>query len=322
MSQIYIAIPCHAGQLTVQCTLSLNRLTAALAKRDVGYEIGVVCGSAIVHEARNELVASFLASEANTHLLFLDADIQFEPEDVLAMLDAGKGVIAGACALKRYDWARVRTAAARGAGDLESEAVDLNVHFDLERAVLTENPDGSVLASWGSDACVPVVHAGTGFMLIERRVIAAVIEQEQAKAREARQALERLVSSATLGKQRAAKAWAETVRRLLPPDIAYTRAGRPQHAVFDTAIRAGRFVGEDFLFCERVREIGETVWLYAPARTGHVGGMCVFRKVLGTGFNVRFPSMESFQKKAAVETPAVRGRPPKEPATHLSRTIP
>lgn len=42
-------------------------------------------------------------------------------------------------------------------------------------------------------------------------------------------------------------------------------------ALFDFAVKDGRFVGEDYLFCDRVREIGGKVWIDVDISLPHIG---------------------------------------------------
>ena len=49
-------------------------------------------GDALITRARADLVALFLDDPAATHLLFVDADIGFEPDQVFSLLEADKDV--------------------------------------------------------------------------------------------------------------------------------------------------------------------------------------------------------------------------------------
>jgi hypothetical protein len=75
--------------------------TAALAStllylRDHGIRVSFqfVVGSSVIHKARNELVAHFLASDF-TDLLFIDDDMSWAPGDVLRLLGSDKPLIGG-----------------------------------------------------------------------------------------------------------------------------------------------------------------------------------------------------------------------------------
>lgn len=269
--KLYIAIPSYGSQITTPCVCSLMTLAAGLQARNIGCELGTFSGCSLVQVARNRLVSMFLKTDA-THLLFVDADTEFRPEDVLAMIDADKPVVVAQPPQKEYDWSRIRQAALRGERDVEAHGLTYRLNFDYSK-----EPDND---------CVPLLHAGAALMLICRDVIERVIEHERAKARRAKDALQRLIDAAS-NTEPDARDWGEAVRvqTRLAADYRDHQTGEPQSAVFDCILCEAGYFGEDFVFCERVREIGETVWLYTPAKLGHVG-MHVFRgptDALGSG---------------------------------------
>ena len=52
-------------------------------------------------------------------------------------------------------------------------------------------------------------------------------------------------------------------------NVEVRRWGTPK--TFDFAIQDGRYIGEDYLFCQRFRNMGGEIWCLADATTGHVG---------------------------------------------------
>lgn len=75
-------------------TASLASTLLFLAEQGVRVTFQFVVGSSVVHKARNELVAHFLMSDF-TDLLFVDDDMQFEPNAVLRLLGSDKPLIGG-----------------------------------------------------------------------------------------------------------------------------------------------------------------------------------------------------------------------------------
>tara|TARA_R100001143_G_scaffold57764_1_gene55191 strand:- start:37 stop:756 length:720 start_codon:yes stop_codon:yes gene_type:complete len=87
---VFMAMPCY-DSVKVNSMLSVIKLVQQLAKS------GIECGintykSPLIHQARNYLTSVFLTTEY-THMLFIDSDVEFEPEAVLRMLVAKKDII-------------------------------------------------------------------------------------------------------------------------------------------------------------------------------------------------------------------------------------
>ena len=56
------------------------------------------------------MVDEFLNRSDASHLLFIDSDIHFQPEDVIAMLALDKDVIGGPYPKKAIKWKSIKTA--------------------------------------------------------------------------------------------------------------------------------------------------------------------------------------------------------------------
>ena len=87
---VMIAMPCY-DSVKVSTMVSVIKVIQQLAKSGVAVGINTM-KSPLIHQARNYLTSVFLNSDF-THLLFLDSDVEFEPEAVLRMLVAKKDVI-------------------------------------------------------------------------------------------------------------------------------------------------------------------------------------------------------------------------------------
>ena len=70
--------------------------------RQLGIEwtVETMTNESLISRARNTLTAKFLATKESTHLMFIDADIGWEPWHLLVMLDAQKDVIGGLYPMK------------------------------------------------------------------------------------------------------------------------------------------------------------------------------------------------------------------------------
>jgi hypothetical protein len=155
-----IATPCFGGQISVLYAASLFKLQKLM--RGFGnsnLKILFKDGDALITRARASLVAQFLDDPSATHLLFIDADIGFEPEQVLRLIRCGADMCAAVYPIKQIDWDRVKSTI--DAARPNPAAASLQYVFEVEDA-------NAVVARAGF---VKVRYAGTGFLMIRRAAL-------------------------------------------------------------------------------------------------------------------------------------------------------
>ena len=87
---VFIAMPCY-DSVKIHTMLSIFQLIQQLGHSKI--EVGInTMKSPLIHQARNYLSSVFLTTEYQ-YLLFVDSDVEFEPESVLRMLVAKKRII-------------------------------------------------------------------------------------------------------------------------------------------------------------------------------------------------------------------------------------
>jgi hypothetical protein len=157
---LVIATPCFGGQISVLYAASLFKLQSAI-RRYEGFTLKVLFkdGDALITRARASLIAQFLDDPTATHLLFIDADIGFEPEQVLRLIQCGADMCAAVYPIKRIDWDKVR--ATIEARRPDPTAAALKYVFEVEDS-------NAVVARAGF---VRVRYAGTGFLMIRRQAL-------------------------------------------------------------------------------------------------------------------------------------------------------
>lgn len=142
-ANIFFATPCYSGLITDQYFLSMFRATQHLMKLGIDFRITTIRNESLVTRARNILTAMFLESPC-THLFFIDADIEFDPESVIRAIGLDKEIIAGAYPKKT-----------------------LPIQYAINLKVLDPST-GKINVDRGA---VEVIDASTGFFCIKREVI-------------------------------------------------------------------------------------------------------------------------------------------------------
>jgi len=157
---LVIATPCFGGQISVLYASSLFKLQQ-LIRSYTGLTLKVLFkdGDALITRARASLISQFLDDPSATHLLFIDADIGFEPDQVLRLIACGADMCAAIYPIKRIDWDRI-TNTIKGARPNPAAAA-LKYVFEVD------DPN-AVTAKGGF---VRVRYAGTGFLMIRRQAL-------------------------------------------------------------------------------------------------------------------------------------------------------
>ena len=97
---VFVGTPMFGGQCTAGFASSLLNL-----QKYIPFAHSFISNESLITRARNMLAHSFLKSEA-THLLFIDADVAFDAEDVAQMIkDCWDCVVVGGLYPKKMiDW--------------------------------------------------------------------------------------------------------------------------------------------------------------------------------------------------------------------------
>lgn len=132
--RIYIATPCYGGMLSISYFMSILKLIDLLKSKDISINLNLRGNESLINRARNGYVADFLGQEDCDYLLFIDADIGFQPEVILTMLDYDKPVVAAAVPMKGLNWDAIFTNRHqfKSAADMEKLAAIYNINHGVE----------------------------------------------------------------------------------------------------------------------------------------------------------------------------------------------
>ncbi len=157
---LVVATPCFGGQISVAYATSLFKLQSFMRRyRGVNLTLRFKDGDALITRARASLIAQFLDDPAATHLLFIDADIGFEPEQVVRLIECGADMCAAIYPIKLIDWDKVRSTIETARPNPAAAA--LRYVFEVD--------DGNAVSERAG--FVKVRYAGTGFLMIRRAAL-------------------------------------------------------------------------------------------------------------------------------------------------------
>ena len=241
--KIFVATPMYGGN----CHGMYCKSTADLAKLGQAYGIDIkffyLFNESLITRARNYCVDEFMRSDF-THLMFIDSDIGFDPNDVLslaAMMDPdapdGKHIMCGPYPKKAIAWEKIKAAVDKGYADENPQ--------ELEKFVgdYVFNPaEGQTQVR--IDEPVKVLEGGTGFMMVTKK------------------AFEKFKDT-----------YPEYSYR---PDHVRTKnfdGSREIHMYFQALIdeKSKRYLSEDYMFCQWMREAGEDTWMAPWMKMVHTG---------------------------------------------------
>ena len=99
-TRVHICMPCYGGQLTESTFMSFIKWGNTCRQLGIDWTVETMTNESLISRARNTLTAKFLNTEGSTHLMFIDADIGWEPWHLLALLNHDKDVIGGLYPMK------------------------------------------------------------------------------------------------------------------------------------------------------------------------------------------------------------------------------
>jgi hypothetical protein len=215
-----------------------------LEKYNVQLKIQFCNNDSLVPRARNNLIARAMTDPTTTHMLFIDADIIWNPYDIIKLLMNDKHIVGGAYPLKNYNWSKLANHdnvkkwiesknssvlnATRDEELIQYKMVDYNINY-ISNDIKVENN------------LTQVRHLANGFLMIQRTVI-----------------------------EKMSEAFPNTKYK---DDIGFLteEENKYAYALFDCSVEDGHYYSEDWLFCHRWTKMGGDVWLNVSVQLSHVG---------------------------------------------------
>jgi hypothetical protein len=284
--KLFVAAPMYGGQCAGMFARSVADLSALCTHYGIQVRFYFLFNESLITRARNYCADEFLRS-GDTHMMFIDSDIGFNARDVIALLalqdpddtQDNYDVLAGPYPKKCISWEKIKTAVDKGFAD-ENPA-------DLEKYVgdYVFNP-ASGSGSIPLNQPVEVLEAGTGFMMIRRRTLEKFQELHPERlyrpdhvrtehfdgSREIMAFFDTPIDGKRTNITNELKAFLEHNPQATHEQV-LNFVTDPNNGVIKEYTK--RYLSEDYLFCQWVRNAGMKVWFCPWMQLQHVG-MYVF----------------------------------------------
>jgi hypothetical protein len=249
---VYILTPCYGGMCHVDY---LHCLLATMERfRTFGIDLKVeFCkNDSLVSRARNNLVAKAMNNPKTTNIMFIDSDISWDPNNIINLLLSDKQLVGGIYPLKYYDWkdlikdknnpynsnviqswiTRKNQSQFRDAISDEALVQHKLLRYNVNYINNTLNIEKNL---------AEVRHLATGFMMFKRDVI---------------EKMSRAFPSTK---------YVDDVQFLsgTENDFAF--------ALFDCGVVDDHYMSEDWMFCERWRQMGGKIFIDVSIPLSHSG---------------------------------------------------
>lgn len=224
----------YGGQCTGFYTQSVVSIPAMAASYGADCSFSFMFNESLIQRARNAMVHQFLKREECTHLMFIDADIKFNPNDIFSMLAQDKDVICGLYPKKEINWHGVERAVKAGV------SVDQWKNHTGAMVVNLVGYEGEVTVPMNQP--LEIFAGGTGFMLIKREVFEKLIGTVAHYTNDVNDLSGQIK--------------ADTIHEFFPVMI------EPE---------TGRLLSEDYAFCRLARKAGMKIWAAPWVNLGHFG---------------------------------------------------
>ena len=243
---LVILTPCYNSTVFVSYMESLIQTFAMCKEFGLRMKVHFCKNDSLVSRARNNLVAKAMTDKNMTHMLFIDADITWDPIDIIKLILADKGVVGGIYPIKNYNWGNFsedpdfvrKIMAKKQNSQLNNMMTDLQF-LKTNMVKYNVNYESSVLNVTNNLA--KVRHLATGFMMIKRAVI-------------------------------------ESMMRGFPDtkytdDVGFLTGDENNfaYALFDCGVEEGHYFSEDWLFCHRWTKMGGGVYIDVTINLDHTG---------------------------------------------------
>jgi len=157
--KLFLSTPCYGGLCLDKYMQSLIKLQIRLMREGIQLMIDTTENESLVHRARNVSVGRFMQKTDCDYFMFIDADVDFDPESVVRLLKSGHEVSVAVYPKKVIMWDQAKNAVLnKDDRDMAMLSSSLVVNIGAQKRTVV-------------NGFVEVLDGPTGFMMISREAM-------------------------------------------------------------------------------------------------------------------------------------------------------
>ena len=141
---VLIALPCYGGMVSDKTAKGLFNLGKELRTHKIDHGLLTMANESLITQGRSKMANFFMNNTKYERILFIDADVGFEPKDVFDLLKYDKDIICGAYPMK---------------------TIPLRYNYNVTKPVVEEGE------------LIKIDNVGFGFAMIKRRVFETIAQK-------------------------------------------------------------------------------------------------------------------------------------------------
>ena len=282
--KLFLAVPMYGGMCAGVFSKSVMDLSALCTHYGLPLQAYFLFNESLITRARNYCCDEFMRSDA-THLMFIDSDIGFNPNDVIALLGLTMQnpdmyhIIGGPYPKKCISWEKIKLAVDKGFADKNPN--------DLEKFVgdYVFNPKGGQ-TEIPIATPAEVLELGTGFMMVPKNTF-KVFEEKMPQylyrpdhvrtahfdgSRQIMQYFQAEIDNYDVGLH-----FADSLEQIKSmqgeAEIKAFVDQTFQDAMSKLKASSNRYLSEDYWFCQKIQQLGLRAWLCPWMQLAHMGSM-------------------------------------------------
>ena len=234
---ICIATPFYSENVHVKYMESMLKTHLNFQKAGIPIINIFLYNSSLITKARNDLISKFMNETDIKYFIFIDADISFNPNDIIKLMNYDLDIVGATYPKKHLNWQQIQKSILDNKVENHKELIQKTSEYTIYDNKKSTNSKG----------LIEVERFGTGFMMIKRSLV-----------------------------EKMAKKYPELIYKMDRQINENEEDRKMGYGFFDSRLINKEHISEDYSFCEYVKKAGTKIFIDPKIELGHHGGNLTF----------------------------------------------